>query len=397
MINESFRSRRFDLAVDTITEDDIAALIEWLKVYPRLTMSVVTPEFEAAWSRWLGVPHSVFCNSGSSADLLMYAAMDSAGRSGNRKVVVPATGWSTTVAPAMQLGWQPLMCEADPATFGLDPASLEKILATEKPDNVILVHVLGTPANMGAIMALQQRYGFNLMEDCCAAHGARSGGQLVGTFGCMSAFSFYYGHHMSTIEGGMVSTRDEELWRHLVMLRSHGWCKELPPDAQQNLLAQHGIDPFMSPFAFLVPGYNLRPLDLTAYIGLLQLPRLDATITRRVANHRQYQQLLEGRVGFARAGREDTISSISFGAVAASRDERKKMVTALTAHDIDTRLFTSGNLGRHPFWAARFGEFAAPVADRIYNGGFYLPNNQTLDPADVEFICGVVLKALEAG
>ncbi len=393
---QTFHSRRHDLAVDTISESDIDDLIQWLKGYPRLTMASVTREFEAAWSQWLGVAHSVFCNSGSSANLLMYAALDSTKRSGNRKVVVPAVGWSTTVAPAIQLGWHPIMCEADAETYALDPASLEKILQTERPDNVMLVHVLGTPANMEALLSLQQRHGFNLLEDCCAAHGARFRGQLVGTFGIMSSFSFYYGHHMSTIEGGMVSTNDLELNHHLLMLRSHGWCKDLPQEKQCALMEEHGIDTFHSPFTFLVPGFNVRPLDLTAQIGLRQLPRLNEIIGRRVENHLYYQRKLEGRLEFARAGRQDTISSISFGALAASPAERKKIVAALVDHLIDTRLFSAGNLGRHPFWTERHGVFSAPMADRIHDCGFFLPNNQTLVREDLDFICAVVLRALDS-
>ena len=386
----TFKSRHYGLAVDTITEADLSELIEWLRAFPRLTMAHVTREFEEAWSRWLGVRYSVFCNSGSSANLLMYAALDSLGRSRNRRVVVPAVGWSTTVAPAMQFGWQPFMCEAEPQRFCLDPEQLEEILRRERPDNVILVHVLGTPADMDALLALQQKYGFNLLEDCCAAHGACFRGRKVGTFGLMSSFSFYYGHHMSTIEGGMVSTNDEDLYYHLLMLRSHGWCKDLPPEKYREFMELHGVDPFHCPFTFVTPGFNLRPLDLTARIGLTQLSRLDESIRRRVENHRLYQRRLERVVDFARAGEEDTISSISFGALAASREQRREIVSQLVRNEIDTRIFSAGNLGRHPFWAQRYGTFSAPMADRIHDCGFFLPNNQALGADDINFICDVV-------
>lgn len=388
---QSFRSRRYDLAVDTISEQDIEQLISWLRGYPRLTMAEVTREFERAWSDWLGVKHSVYCNSGSSANLLMYAALDAAKRSGNRKIVVPAVGWSTTVAPAIQFGWQPFMCEADTDTYGLDFESLSSIVARERPDTVILVHVLGTPNRMGPILELQQRYGFNLLEDCCAAHGARHQGKLVGTFGAMSSFSFYYGHHMSTIEGGMVCTDDDDLYHHLLMARSHGWLKDLPPAENRRLLAKHGIDEFHSPFTFVIPGLNVRATDLQAYLGLLQLPKLQDTIDRRVDNHLRYQERLDGAFEFAKCSSGDTISSISFGAVAKSEEQRKRVVKTLVDNQIDTRLFSAGNLGRHPFWTDRYGVFSAPVADRIHRAGFFLPNNQSLDRADVDHICDVVL------
>lgn len=388
-----FQSRPFDLAVDTISEQEIEALIEWLRGYPRLTMWEETKRFEQAWSEWLGVRFSVLCNSGSSANLLMYAALDSAKRSGNRKVVVPATGWVTTVSPGIQLGWQPCMCGTDPVTFGADIDVLKAVLERERPDTVVIVHVLGVPNRMSEIMELREAYGFNLLEDCCASHGARHQGRQVGTFGTMSAFSFYYGHHMSTIEGGIVSTDDQELYHHLLMLRSHGWLKDVPDEYGADIMRRYGWDPFFKPFCFVVPGYNLRPSDLNARIGLLQIPHLRETVERRTENHARFQERLRGRLGFAEGLPGDTISSISFCAVATSTAQRRAIVSAMDEHRMDTRLFTAGNLGRHPFWSDRYGVFADPQADKLFDCGFFLPNNQRVGLAEVDQICDVVLAA----
>lgn len=161
-------------------------------------------------------------------------------------------------------------------------------------------------------------------------------------------------------------------------------------------MAEHEIDSFHCPFtAFVLPGFNLRPLDLTARIGMSQLLRLDETVRRRVEIHRRYQQRLEGVVDFARVDEADLISSISFGGVAASNAQRKVIVSApRVKNEIDTRLFSAGNLGRHPFWTKRHGVFSAPVADRIHDGGFFLPNNQSLDAGDIDFVSDVVIKAV---
>jgi len=394
MTGHTFRSRPMDLAVDTIGENDLERVIDWLREYPRLTMADETRRFEEAWAKWLGVKYAVFCNSGSSADLLMYAALDSSGRAGNRKVIVPATGWVTTVAPAMQLGFEPTMCETDPMTFGMDAAYLETFLEKERPDSIILVHELGVPNNMGPILELQKKYDFNLMEDCCASHGARHQGQMVGTFGDMSSFSFYYGHHMSTIEGGMVCTDDEELYYHLLMLRSHGWCKDLPKEEYAKLVEKHGIDDFHSPFTFLIPGYNLRSTDLNAFVGLIQLEHLDEIVEKRINNHLIYQELIGDKMRYAKCLPGDVISSISFCAIAESSEQRKHIVSVLNDNEIDTRLFTAANLGKHPFWKARYGEFTGPVASTLYDCGFFLPNNQAISRSDIEHICEVVLNAV---
>jgi CDP-4-dehydro-6-deoxyglucose reductase, E1 len=393
-MSKTFKSRKFDLAVDTIDARDVEAIIAWLREYPRLTMADETRVFEKMWADWLGVKYAVMCNSGSSANLLMYAALDSTGRSKSRKIVVPATGWVTTVAPAVQFGWKPAMCETDKTTFGLDLEYLEGILKRERPETVILVHVLGVPNDMTALLALQKKHGFQILEDCCASHGARHKGRMIGTFGAMSSFSFYYGHHMSTIEGGVVCTNDEELYFHLLMLRSHGWLKDLPPAEQERLMKKYGVDPFHSPFTFVLPGYNLRPTDVSSKIGQIQLPRLGETVKQRMENHRVFQELLKGCFEFAPGIPGDDISSISFCAIARSTEERKAVVEALDKNLIDTRIFTAGNLGRHPFWFERHGVFKAPMADRLNECGFFLPNNQSLSRADVEFVCRVARDAV---
>ena len=156
---------KYFLAEDTIDSKDIDRLIAWLKGAPRLTKGEVTLEFEARWSGWVGKRYSVFNNSGSSANLLMYAALDLSGRLKNKKVIVPSVGWVTSVAPAMQFGFQPIMCEADPDTFGLDLDHLESLLKKHRPGSVLLVQVLGVPHKMARIMALKKKYGFILMED----------------------------------------------------------------------------------------------------------------------------------------------------------------------------------------------------------------------------------------
>ena len=232
---------KYHLAEDTIDEEDIDHLVQWLKTYPRLTQGEVTLQFEDRWSQWLGKQSSVFCNSGSSANLLMYAALKESGRLENMKAIVPSVGWVTTVAPAMQLGFEPIMCEADSATFALDLNHLEDLIRQHQPSTVVLVQVLGVPANMDEMMALQQQHGFFLLEDTCAAIGARYKQRYLGSFGDMGSFSFYFGHQMSTIEGGMVSTDDKEFSDLLLMLRSHGWSKDLDRESHDRLVTEHGI------------------------------------------------------------------------------------------------------------------------------------------------------------
>ncbi|MCX6702394.1 MAG: DegT/DnrJ/EryC1/StrS family aminotransferase, partial [Candidatus Wolfebacteria bacterium] len=187
----------------------------------------------------------------------------------------------TTVAPAIQFGFEPIMCEADPDTFGLDLNHLEKILEKENPGTVIMVQVLGVPHKMEKIMALKEKYGFILLEDACAAEGSSYKGQKVGTFGDMASFGLYFGHQISTIEGGLISTNRKDFYDLLVMLRSHGWANDIDKETKAAMLEKYKIDDFHAPFVFFHPGFNLRSTDLSAFLGLLQMDKMDWLAKRR--------------------------------------------------------------------------------------------------------------------
>jgi len=381
---------KYPLAKETINEEDIDALCNWLKSYPRLTKGALTPQVEERWASFIGTRHAVFNNSGSSANLLMIYAAIAAGRIKNKKIVVPSVGWVTTIAPAIQFGLEPIMVEADEKTFGIDLDELEKVCEEHNPDAVIFVQVLGVPHHRERLLQLKEKYGFTLLEDACAALGASYGdGAMVGTVGDMSSFSFYFGHQLSTIEGGMVNTDDPELYNLLLMLRSHGWAKDLDQESYDALINEHGIDDFHKPFAFFVPGFNLRSTDLQAFIGLRQMDKAEWVTENRNRNHLLYAEKLRGHVEFQDWGDNNPVS-ISFGALAKNTEHRREIVNKLVAAGIETRIFSAGNLGRHPFWTTRYDEFRAPVSDKIHSCGFFVPNYPEMTEDDIDFICSVV-------
>lgn len=386
--------KRYPLAEDTIDAADLHELIEWLKTNPWLTLGPLTPEFESRWARWLGRQHALFVNSGSSANLLMYYAALLSGRLANRKIVVPAVSWATTVAPAVQFGFDPIMCEADWNTFGLDVSHLQTLLERHEPAAVIFVHVLGVPVDMEPLLRLRERYGFFLMEDACAAVGSAYDGRRVGTFGDLSAFSFFFGHHLSTIEGGMVCTDDEELQDILLQIRSHGWPKNLDKNKEALKARKHGVLDFNRPFTFYYPGFNVRSTDLNARIGLSQLAKIERVAARRVENHAVYQSRFLGAEGFhCQTNPRATICSISFAALAASVEHRDRVAARLGERGVETRPLGGGSMGRQPFWVERYGVQEFPVADQIHERSFMLPNHPGLSPGDIAAICDVVLAA----
>jgi CDP-6-deoxy-D-xylo-4-hexulose-3-dehydrase len=221
-----------NLVEDTIDKQDVDKLIEWLKTYPHLTKGKLTVEFESKWSEWLGVKYSTYVNSGSSANLLMYYALKLSKRMKNNKVVVPAVSWATSVSPAIQFGMEIIICDVELDTLGLNIKHLEEIFIKYNPSALLLVQSLGFIGKMEEIQTLCKKYNVIMLEDSCETVGSTYKGIKSGNFGTMSSFSYYFGHHMSTIEGGMVCTNDKEQDDIIKKKRSHGWERDLSKQTQ---------------------------------------------------------------------------------------------------------------------------------------------------------------------
>ena len=229
------------LVKDTIDKKDIKRLIKWLKTNPRLTKSDRTIDFEKKWTKWLGVKYSIFLNSGSSANLAMIYALILSKKLKNNKIVVPALSWVTSVSPIINFNLQPILCDSDKETLSIDLKHLEEIFLNENPAALMLIHPLGFPNDMDSIIKLCNKYDVILLEDSCETIGTTYNNKLMGTFGLLSSFSFYFGHHISTIEGGMICTNDEELYKIILSIRSHGWDRDLPEDEQKKLRTKYNI------------------------------------------------------------------------------------------------------------------------------------------------------------
>jgi CDP-6-deoxy-D-xylo-4-hexulose-3-dehydrase len=258
---------------------------------------------------------------------------------------------------------------------------------------VVVVHVLGVPVQLERLIDLRGKYGFTLIEDACAATGSTYDKHRVGTFGDLATFSFFYGHHLSTIEGGMVCTSDETLADLLVQLRAHGWGKDLAPEKEAELAEKQAlVSSFNRPFTFYHPGFNVRATDLQARIGLSQLARIDRVVARRVENHRHYQKRFRASAAFrCQENPRAVISSIAFCAVASSEAHRERVGRALRAAGVETRPVGGGNMSRQPFWRDRYGAQVFPVGDLVHDRCFQLPNHPGLSLADIDHICDTVL------
>ena len=383
---------KYLLAKNTVGPDDIDALCDWLKTYPKLTKGDLTIEMEKKWAKWVGRRYAVFCNSGSSANLLAVYALKCSNRLKNNKAVVVSTGWVTTLAPFMQFGFDVHMCASDSDNFGVDLNHLNSLCEDKNPAVVIVVDPLGILVDKGKLLALQMKYGFYLIMDDCAALGSKySDGMKAGSVGDLSTFSLFFAHQASCGEGGLVFTDDRILYNILVSLRSHAWLRDMDEDIASGFVKLNNIDYFNQPFTFIYPGFNLRALDLQAFLGIRQIEKLDQFAEQRHKNHMRYAENLKNLFKIQKFNEGERISSISFAILAANTERRKDIVANLLNNGIETRMYSAGALYKHQFFENVYGDsFHDPVSDRIHDTGLFLPNTQEMTEEDVDYICKVV-------
>ncbi len=359
---------------------------------PILTQSTQVRAFEEEWSAWLGVKHSVLVNSGSSANLITLAALGET--AGPGEVIVPPITWVSDIASVIQCGFTPVFVDINPRTLGMDN---DLVLQAITPDTkaVFITHVLGYNALSQRLLDELAKRHIPLIEDVCESHGACFQGRKLGTFGLMSNFSFYYAHHMSTVEGGMVSTDDCRLYEMLRMFRSHGMVRECSEAAFKE--PYHRSCPDLTPdFIFAFPAYNVRSTEINAVIGRSQLKRLDSNNAKRRRNLDLFLSRLDPvkyRTDFETAGS----CNYAFTLVLQEPDDRfrDRVIETLRACRVEFRRGTSGggNQLRQPYLRKRFGdnkhrEF--PCAEHVHFFGFYLGNYPDLEEEKILRLCAIL-------
>lgn len=354
-----------------ISNEQKQVLCNFIMSNDKFSQGQKVKDFEKMWSDWMGCKYSVFVNSGSSANFVAHHAATNLFSPSRKSVwVTQASTWSTTVSPIVMAGNHALLCDVDLRNMSPDLNQLESLFKKHNPDFMFLAHLLGFPAVSDDLFALCEKYGVRLLEDCCESHGASHGEKKVGNFGLASTFSFYFGHHMTTIEGGMVCTNNEEMYHQSLLLRSHGLLRELPQEAQTKYQKVH------ENFTFIVPGYNVRNTELNAVLGMEQMRDLNTNIDIRNINFNHYVDRLDGTKyfnGFVRRG----VSSFCFP-IFSKTVPVSKIRAALTAAGIENRPVIGGNLYRHPFVRGEARDHLTPNADFIHDCGLYVGNNQTV-------------------
>jgi len=357
------------LMQSAITESDKQALINFISTSDRYTCGPKVKQFEDAWSKWLGCQHSLFVTSGSAANLLLMASVKEMYKIPNgSKVLVPACTWVTNVSPVFQVGLEPVFCDVDLDRYSFDMDALPE----EDIRIVFITHLLGINS---PVEKLKKKYPNAIfLEDICESHGVKApNGMKRGSTGLGGTFSFYYGHHMTTIEGGMISTDSEDLYELMKIKRSHGMARLLSPPLYEEAIKKYpNIDPA---FLFLTDGYNFRNTELNAVLGIEQLKRLDENIEVRRKNFDCFIKLLDPDIFYVPYN-DPGNSSFAFPFICKKPEEREKLKSIFDELGVEHRPIVSGNLLLHPFLDKWKDSVSVPNATKLNDGGVYIGNGQ---------------------
>ena len=385
---------KYPLMRNNITRQDLDAMIEHLKQDdPILTNGPKCREFEQAWSDWLGVKYSVFVNSGASANLLSMTMLKIMYPEGG-EIIVPPLTWVSDIASVLQTGFTPVFVDIDLDTLGMN---IDAILDAITPNTraVFLSHIQGFNALTDELLIQLEKRKIHLIEDVCESHGATHNRQLCGSFGLMSNFSFYYAHHMTTIEGGMVCTNDERIYNTIRMLRSHGMVRECGNESMKANYKEHNPE-LNSDFIFAHAAYNMRNNELGGILGLNQLPNLDQNVILRNRNHERFLSRLDQSkyfVGFKLVG----ASNYAFNLIVKEKDQEftERLMQRMRQEGIEFRRGSAGggNQLRQPYLQnilpkEYYKNF--PNTEHVHFYGFYIGNFPAMTIEEVDAITDIL-------
>ena len=366
---------KYSLSNDTWDKEEIEAAYKVIDSR-YFTMGANVARYEQDFARKFGAKYAVMSNSGSSANLLAVAALLYSGRlRRGDEVLVTAVSWSTTYFPISQMGLRLRFVDIDPETLNVDAQALEAAI-TPATRAVMLVNLLGNPNEFDRIGSICEAHGLIMLEDNCESMGAAFRGKYAGTFGLIGTFSTYFSHHLCTMEGGMSLTDDEELYHYMLSIRSHGWTRHLPEDSP---IYKKLDDPFYESFHFIMPGFNVRPLEIEAATGIEQLKKLDAFIEQRRANAELFCERLRSETPFSTQKEVGASSWFGFAIILPREMAGKRDVftRALRANEIEVRPIVAGNFARQE--ALRFLDYSISGelrnADYIHDNGFFVGNH----------------------
>jgi len=373
---------------ENISFEDKKLLSEFILSANRFTNGPKVAEFEKKWSKWLGVKYSVMVNSGAMANYLSIAILKEI-KGFEGEIIVPPIGWVSDVASVLNHGFTPVFVDVDLETLSINTETIKEAIS-DQTKGIVLVHCLGFNALTDSMIDFVREKNIFLIEDCCEAHGAKHGRKKVGVFGDISCFSFYYGHHMTTIEGGMVCTNDENLYELAKLFRSHGMTREANSNIQKLYIDNH---PELNPlFTFAVPGYNIRSTEINAVLGINQIKRLDENIKARKNNLDIWLNNLDSKLFHTDL---NSLGNSNFALplilVKKSKTLFNNVQNLLKEEKIEFRVGTAGggNQALQPY--LKNYEFKISkkleIANHVHHFGLYIGNHTELNENQIKILC----------
>ncbi len=360
-----------------LNNNAINQLCNFIKKNKRFTQFKKVREFEKKFSQWNGSKFSVLVNSGSSANLLMVqCCKELYNWKNNDEIIVPSVTWPTTITPVIQSGLKPVFVDVNLKDFSFDYKNLQKKIS-KKTKAIFVAHLIGFHADIDRIKKIIGKRKIILIEDCCESQGAKINGKKVGNFGISGSFSFYWGHHMSTIEGGMICTNNKKFYDLCLLKRSHGLARELLPKDQIYYKKKYNKNNFK--FLFLTDGFNLRSTEINAFLGLLMLKKINSWIKIRNNNYKNFVKILsQFKNKFQFPNYQKNMSSFVLPFIMSDKRKKNKLENLLNTNGIETRPFIAGNLLRQPF-LSKFKNKNFQNSEKIEFNAFYIGNNQFVD------------------
>ena len=359
------------------------------------TMGEKVKEFENKFAQHMGSKYAVMVNSGSSANLLMIASLvldKNIDLNEGDEVIVPTLSWATTYYPLQQYKLKSKFVDINLNTLNIDENTIISAI-TKKTKAIFAVNVLGNPCNFEKIKKICKKYKLILIEDNCESLGAKYDNKQCGTFGITGSFSFYFSHHIHTIEGGMVITNNESIYHHLLSLRAHGWIRDLP---KNNKIYKKKGNSFEDSFVFVLPGYNLRPNEINGSIGLEQLKKVKSIVKQRRANAKFFKQLFQNNENIKIQKEVGKSSWFGFSVLLDGKlkNKRSKILSILNEKGIETRPIISGNFLKYPVTKYLDHEVHGDIKNskEIDSNGFFIGNNHVNITRELEYFKNTVTK-----
>jgi len=377
-------------------EDEVKKkLVDFISSAEKLSFGEECEKFESEFAKYQGREDAVFVNSGSSANLALIQSLLNLGRiKKGDKVGFSALTWSTNVMPMIQLGLEVVPIDVELETLNVSSEKFKEILDKTEIKVFFATNVLGFCDDIDEIKRICDERGITFIEDNCEALGSEYSGKKLGNFGLASTFSFFVGHHLSTIEGGMVATDDKELSTMLRLVRAHGWDRNLKPELQEKLRNEYGVSKFYDRYSFYDLGYNLRPTEINGFLGNAQLPYIDEIIDTREKNFKKLSDAIYGNDDFfpLDVSHMDVVSNFAFPIVCKSEEIRDEVVLRSDGK-IEVRPIIAGDVTEQPFYGKYVSggdSLSGSNAEQIHKQGLYMSNNPDLTEEDIDLMVRTV-------